>query len=313
MFLIGAIITVAMLVPFTMAGVRFAQKSMEQKPDGYAWPSLADMQLTAISAVVFAAIEIACRQVFGALFRPICKEQKDLKMQELRSSKGAFCVYKAFYFMTVTSWGYYVLKDQYYLPVSLGGKGVFIDSLKEFPFAKHAPQLKEYLLVTQGYHVGGLFTHFFTARKNDFVEMALHHIVAFYLFSGCYLCNCWEVGAVIAFLHDIADITTNTVKALAESKFKTATAIVFVTHMCIWFYTRNCLLPWMIYQILIAKGENVDFAGEPIIRPFFAYLLGCMFLLHCYWFNMFIITLNKYISSGSTEDTQNRTQVVQEK
>lgn len=77
--------------------------------------------------------------------------------------------------------------------------------------------------------------------------MGLHHIVAIYLFGGCYLFNCWEVGSVIAFLHDIADITTNLVKALAESNFKMATVVVFVTHMCIWFWTRNCVLPYLIY------------------------------------------------------------------
>lgn len=171
--------------------------------------------------------------------------------------------------------------------------------------------MKEYLLVTQGYHVGGLITHFFTARKNDFVEMALHHIVAFYLFSGCYLCNVWEIGSVIAYLHDIADITTNIVKALAETKYGKTTAVFFIYHMVVWFYTRNVLLPYMIYVILFVV--EADFAGERIIRPMFAYLLSCMFLLHCYWFNLFLKMLNKYVKSGATEDEQNKTQIIHTK
>ena len=99
-----------------------------------------------------------------------------------------------------------------------------------------------------GYHVGGLITHFFSSSKaNDFIEMGLHHIVAIYLFGGCYLFNAWEIGSTIAFLHDIADITTNLVKALAESVFKLATVGVFLTHMSIWFWTRICVLPYLIY------------------------------------------------------------------
>ena len=175
-----------------------------------------------------------------------------------------------------------------------------MDCFKDFPYPKHAPYLKEYLLITMGYHTGGLITHFFHDRKNDFVEIALHHIVTIYLFGGCFLCNVWEIGSVIAFLHDIADITTNIVKCLAESSFKTCTAIVFILHMFIWFYTRNLLLPYMIYCILFVF--EMDFGGQWLIQPFFGYLLGCMFLLHCYWFTLFVKMLSKYCKSGSTED-----------
>jgi len=92
--------------------------------------------------------------------------------------------------------------------------------------------------------------------------MGMHHIVAVYLFGGAYLYNAWEIGSVIAFLHDIADITTNIVKALAESKYKTPTAIAFVTHMLIWFYTRNIILPYCIYRIFVVPDINF---GSPIV------------------------------------------------
>ena len=149
-----------------------------------------------------------------------------------------------------------------------------------------------------GYHVGGLYTHFFGTRRNDFIEMALHHIVAIYLFGGCYLFNAWEVGGTIAFLHDIADITTSLVKTLVETKAEMATLVTFLTHMAIWFYTRNLNLPYMIYQIW---NHPVDM-GSPIVKPFFCYLLGCMFLLHCYWFSLFVMMLAKYASKGTRED-----------
>ena len=148
--------------------------------------------------------------------------------------------------------------------------------------------------------------HFATSRKNDFVEMGLHHIVAMYLFGGCYLFNAWEIGSIVALLHDIADVTTGIVKCLAETRFGTATAVMFVTHMIIWAYTRLYLLPWMIYMIWTTPVDHFS----PVVIPSFVYLLSCMFLLHWYWFLLFCRLLKKYTTSGSTEDEQSKTSVV---
>jgi hypothetical protein len=160
-----------------------------------------------------------------------------------------------------------------------------------------------------GYHLGGLVTHFFTSRKTDFIEMGLHHIVAIYLYGGCYLFHAWNIGGVIALIHDIADITTGIVKALAETRFGNAAAVSFVIHMMLWFYTRLLLLPWSIYKIWVS---DVDL-GHAIVMPTFCYLLGCMFLLHCYWFMLFAKLLKKYTQTGSTEDTQSATKLVSKK
>ena len=152
-----------------------------------------------------------------------------------------------------------------------------------------------------GYHVGGLLSHFFTTRKNDFVEMGFHHIVALYLFGGCYLFNAWNCGSVIALLHDIADITTSVTKMLTETSNKNVLGATFVLHMFIWFYTRNWLLPIFIWQIW-SQRDLVNF-GSPIVLPMFVYLLSCMCLLHYYWFLMFCKMLKKFLVKGATEDT----------
>lgn len=215
----------------------------------------------------------------------------------------AFCFYKAMYFLVATCWGYHVLKDQYYMSWLLGGKGEFVLSFKEYPYAKHAPMVKEYLLVTMGYHVGGLMNHFLHPRRSDYLEMALHHLLTIYLFGGCYLFNVWETGAVIAFLHDTADITTNIIKTLAETNYSTITAVVFVIHMAFWFYTRLSVLPYFIYNIIMVE---VDF-GSPIVKAYFVFLLSSLCLLHAYWFKLFVYHISKYVKSGDTENEQDTT------
>ena len=98
-------------MPFTIAGYNFCEKTRAAMPKGYEWPELSDMKMTAIASVGFAILEIVTRKVAYIFFVPYCKEQKDITLQELRSGKAAFCIYKAFYFVWATWWGYIVLKD----------------------------------------------------------------------------------------------------------------------------------------------------------------------------------------------------------
>lgn len=148
--------------------------------------------------------------------------------------------------------------------------------------------------------MASLITHFLTTRRNDFVEMALHHIVTIYLYSGCYLMNSMDIGAVIVFLHDIADITTPFCKTLSETIYKKMTIAFFITNAVVWGYTRNFVFPWIIYNILFNIKD--DFNGEPLMRPYFAFLLSCLALLHIYWMYLMFKLLYVYATSGSTED-----------
>lgn len=135
------------------------------------------------------------------------------------------------------------------------------------------------------------------------MEMALHHFVAFYLYFGYYMSNMWEIGMTIAFLHDIADITTTITKPISNTKYKTLTVFIFLVHMCLWAWTRLYVLPvQMIYEGIYLKCDafHVDYA-----KGGFIYLLGCMTTLHAYWFWIFIKMLLHFAFKGQTEDLQN--------
>jgi len=131
-----------------------------------------------------------------------------------------------------------------------------------------------------GYHLGGLAEHFVSSKRSDFLEMALHHFLTLYLYGGCYMCNCWECGGVIAFMHDIADVTANLVKGLSETKYKRLAAGLFIGHILNWAYTRMYVLPFLIYGIHI-YGPDM---GSAYLKPIFCYLLSGLCALHFYWF-----------------------------
>lgn len=210
------------------------------------------------------------------------------------------CIYKAIYFIIAVAWGYKILKDEPYFPPSLGGKGDLKKGFVGYPYAKHSPQFKEILLWTSAYHFGGFLTHLFGPKKNDFMEMALHHLCAIYLYGGCYIVNGWEMGQTIAFLHDIADIFVNLAKFFTESRSKPLSLTFALCMISSWLYTRVLLLPKIIYDVV--QDDNTEFQKFIYVKQFFCVLLLCMWMLHCYWFKIFMVMLHNAIFKNKYED-----------
>jgi len=140
--------------------------------------------------------------------------------------------------------------------------------------------------------------------------MGLHHTVAVYLCVGTYLMNLFEIGLIFVFVHDIADILTYLVKAFAETRFGFLTASLFINLMIVWFYSRIYLLSHLIMEMW-DLNDIIDF-HSPIILPFFTYLLTCLLVLHCYWFILFVKIFFKFVVSGSTEDSQEKTEITED-
>lgn len=131
--------------------------------------------------------------------------------------------------------------------------------------------------------------------------MGLHHLCAIYLYGGCYVINAWEVGQTIALLHDISDVFVGFTKFFSESKYKPMSYFFFLSVISTWLYTRVLLLPTMIYDIYICV--NPGLAGEfEFIRIFFCILLLCMWMLHCYWFKLFMVMLYSAVFKNKIED-----------
>lgn len=212
--------------------------------------------------------------------------------------------FKLLYFIFTTVWGYKIMKDDDYMPPSLGGSGNITMCLDKVynPYGKHNPDLKYYILVTSGYHIAQLLIHLFKPHdkdaKNDFAEMLTHHLVTVYLYMGYYMLNVWEIGSVIAFIHDLSDIPVNIVKIMAETPYGNWTAMIFCVHMTIWFYTRCYVFPQIIYLEIYPSSL---WEGKRLLM-IFVYLLSCLQVLHYFWFGMFIMALRRFVKVGDTAD-----------
>lgn len=144
----------------------------------------------------------------------------------------------------------------------MGGSGELSQMTKGYPYAAHAQQLKEYMLMLAGYAVSELYI-LFTANHNSscFVEYAFHHLVTIALFMSSYMLNLWEVGALIALIHDSSEILVSLLKTLSETHFdKSAfTALVFVMTIAVWTYARL-----FVFGQVLAEFWNSATASNPL-------------------------------------------------
>ena len=165
-----------------------------------------------------------------------------------------------------------------------------------------------YGLVTCGYHLGALIYHFIDGQKReDFIEMGLHHIVTIYLFFGYYMANVWRIGTVIALLHDLADMVMELSRCLSETQVTTPTAMIFVIGMFVWFYTRCYVLPFECVYKGIYLGCDGCVSSE-LVKNGFIYLLMCMVMLHTFWFSMFFRILGRFVFKGKTDTSYTQNQ-----
>ena len=83
-------------------------------------------------------------------------------------------------------------------------------------------------------------------------------------------------------------------------------AFVFVIVMIVWFYTRICSLPVMIWHIFTEVNYSAEFSHfDPFIK-LSGVFLSVMLALHCYWFMLFFKIIGKYIFEGEADDLQNK-------
>ena len=281
------IFTIGIIPSFTLGCINFIRITEKEKPEGYELPRLSNLRLAVVFAFLFALLEVLFCKGFTTYFVRICREQKNTKERELRSQKAAINLYKMIYHQCIVIWGYILIKDKDYMPFSLGGKGDFNQSFVGFPYQQHSPYLKEYFEITTGFHLAGLIMHFYKVRKNDFIEMALHHVIAIFLCIGAYLLNLWETAILICFVHDIAEVICNFVKMVAETHYHNVSAIMFLYLMMTWFYTRVYVFSQFIFKIWSHVGSpTLDFKS-PLVWPYMCFLLTCLLILQCYWFLLF--------------------------
>ena len=138
----------------------------------------------------------------------------------------------------------------------------------------------------------------------DFIEMCLHDVITVYLIWGCYFINVWDIGATIAWVHDVSDVLLIAIKVLNETYLDTLTGIVFVSEVAVWFYVRICTFPWITY-VSVTEAYKLDF-GTKVIVQVGGLGLVCLWFMHIYWFSLLVKILIGFIKGEKVEDRREK-------
>lgn len=152
-----------------------------------------------------------------------------------------------------------------------------------------------------GYHLHMLLHHMMDHVRHDYMEMMLHHIVTMFLYGFSYILNITLGGAVVMYLHDIADIFTQYVRCFCETTFGTATLISALGMTVTWFYTRILVFPYFIY-VCCVQVPNIFHGKNFFTLNFMGIHLSILFVLHVYWFGLLLRAISKFATGGKLQE-----------
>lgn len=140
---------------------------------------------------------------------------------------------------------------------------------------------------------------------NDWREMLLHHIAAVALYPGFIFGNVMGIGVVLAWLHDIADITVNLCRLFNGFDWAVPAIIFYIAMIITWAYTRLYILPSYIIKIFmdVRFPENLSHFN-PLIWLEMVFLM-IMQVLHIYWFMLFLRMGYRLFTKGERKDIIN--------
>lgn len=279
-------------------------KAHHKEPD-YGWPAYSDFYITFVAGLISMAVNKVFNAVTWNFFYAYCKEKKDEEVRLAKTKKACNSFYKVCYFTFATSWGYYILKDEPYLPPELLGHGDIEKVNETYPTPPWPAGFRLYYLGTMGYHVHQLLSHALEDVRNDFVEMFLHHIVTLLLYGFSYLTMMTAGGAMIMYLHDWADIFAGVVRCFTETTILPMTLFGITGMATSWAYTRLYVFPNVIWVSCFKYhiyGPDHDFFAV----KYFGILLSVLAVLHFHWFVIIIKSIHRYAFKGKADDLQQR-------
>ena len=115
-----------------------------------------------------------------------------------------------------------------------------------------------------------------------------------------------RIGVLISFIHNVTDILAGFTRCVTQTRFKSLSAVSFLSCVAIWIYFRNFALPVLTY----ASAAMVDFPEELHSYYLLQYLLSTFLTvlcgMHLYWTTLFFKMIVGFVDTGSTENQINK-------
>lgn len=139
--------------------------------------------------------------------------------------------------------------------------------------------MKYYYLGTLGYYISKTFEDMVLREKrNDFMEVLLHHVLTIELYVGSYMINELAVGSLIILILDWTGIFVGFSRAFSETKFKKLVFYFGVGMWVTWIYFRIIVYPVIFYEGGYKLPRMVPHFNERLDEKFVS---DCLFYLNC--------------------------------
>ena len=117
-----------------------------------------------------------------------------------------------------------------------------------FPLIPYGEDIKLFFLITLGYHTLKTFELIIQEdKRSDHIEMMLHHFLTLVLYAGSYLINCVEIGILVVYCHDFADLFYHFGKSFEDTHFKKIKYFNGVLMWLVWLISRLIIFPMTIW------------------------------------------------------------------
>lgn len=150
-------------------------------------------------------------------------------------------------------------------------------------------------------------TMFKTIKRNDDLQMSIHHAVTLSLLFSSYWMNHTRIGSITLVLHDFADIWLQLGKMARYVDAPNICDAAFAMLATSWFVTRLVLYP--LYPVYSALYEAEEFCDYFSLRRWTSWhacvgLLLALLLMNVLWFLRIVVAIVEKIKSGEVKDNR---------
>lgn len=213
-------------------------------------------------------------------------------------------IIKLSYFTLISIFGYYILHDLEYFPISLGGKG-YISQMWEAGYPKtylhKKPDFFDFYYLTELTFcmTDLLWIIFIDETQTDFLMMMLHHFCTISLISFSFVSNYSNIGCLVLLLHSSADVlvyVARTVVYVDLNKYLVYLAGVML--LLFFVYTRL----YVLMQVLISIYTGVTWKWDAVTTFLFTFLCF-LYVMHINWVYLIARKIFGFLFKNKKEDT----------
>lgn len=281
---------------------------VEQHPEFEYTPKLRDFLQGIFFCVLIYLIRVnSIDYIFRARAEKTVVDFPSEDLRKKKIEKAAFARFRCLWYLVITIIGYYCLKDEEWLPRSLGGTARTLKDLNLFweglPYQPQSRKVVVYYMIQFGSALCTFILQFKQNRtRNSYGEFLLHDMATLILLIISFLNNYLRMGAVVLFLHDISDIFSYGCKIYVDTKHIKLTLFFYVSLVLTWFWTRLYVFPFEV--ILQCFTNNIWARPELVGYMIIAICLFTLLCLHVYWIVLILNIGVKFITSGEADDMQ---------